>query len=1456
MKRRNFLPPWPAAVTALLALLALAAPVLADIGPDVTVRLASPFVAVKSGDTYAGRLEITVGEPGTLSDFALAGAGWTPVMTSIPAADKAKAGDKLVVEFTALALDPQQRLEFSCKLDGRDVSFPIDLSTRNVINMTEGGTVRQVPEGSVPPGNPDPKWQADGLAVPTTAPATSKRLVTVHGRFGAPREDGLWQPAHSATVQVWDEDGLIDNLMGTTTTNFDGYFSIAVETFMADLFDDPDIFVRIELTNGRVDTYEPTSGSNYAWVTGVNNNYAGTDLNLGTFEPAADELHPSIFHFTNACRAWVHDSNLGYDVSKCRVEWPSSAWPNCSPSGRIQIRSDFNWNDGCLWHEYGHWFDHEIASWDPFDYCNGICDGTQCGHCFWCSESQSIAWLEGWAQFHSWAVGAWVPGYYGVTPLAAVDGESLADCWPGTYGDPLLTEGFIAALLQDISDSAQDSHGVYGSFTDELSLGVAAAFSVNALDNPTGSQNFLDKFAARYPGYKSAFWATAANCGYTLDTVAPGVVTGLTSPSHAISVASPDNTPTFTWTAATDNYSGVAGYGLYISTGGAGLPTAVMDIGAVTSWTSTALAPGTYWFNIRTVDRAGHWSAGYAAYGPFIIRSPEPADLVPYLAAGWDATLVPRATNDATGSSCTISPTLTGGGSTYWNIFGKNAGEVATSTGFYGQVHVDGTTASSAYWGVIGAGGLYYAANWGPVTVQPGRHTFTFVHDATHLIAETDETNNNAGTQYIWSPLSVAANATVARTAPLSTGGWSEASGTLWYNSDGLRMPTSGGWWHAMALWADDNTKNVDGRLHVASTGSQDGFGANIGWSAQTTGRLDVLLANRNVDSSANFDIGVLGSASETVPYHAFHAQSSGMAFGDSVTVSMGSGVPLLLREFSMPSASFGPVSVTVACDPAASPLKVVLLNSTYTTGTLTSGVVAGSILGSAQTDANGRARVAVNLSATGWYGIAVYREPTSSTAAMNVTIEISTTPPDLAPYAPAGWYAALTPRPVADSNATTCAVPDTLGSTPNVTYFNVGAQNYGPVSSNVPAYIQRDGSDVTWIQWSSAASGWVGTYNWSWGYALSGGRHTLALRVDSLNKLEETNETNNVRGEQWIWKPARLAPGATAVRATPPSRMGGWSDVTNGETRWYNCDGLRLVGTGAGWWKAVAVLPPTGADYDIRMHAASTGAKNGFGASVTGSYLAGTACEYVLVDYNNTAYADYDVGVLGASGSGSYKVHAAASTYLGAPYGYMGPYSVPSGGLVTLYEVYLAAGTHAISLINQSSADLDLAVHRAGTVYQGPTNAVALGASGGAGQGEQVVVTVATPAYYCLVIHRQDQGTGAAAFKLGFANGVTAVDPTGLPSRTKLAGAYPNPFNPQTTIAFDLAHTGQVRIVIHDVQGRAIATLADGVMTAGRHSVVWMGKDDHGRVLASGVYYARLTAPDGNDTVKLMLVK
>ncbi|MEZ4386999.1 MAG: FlgD immunoglobulin-like domain containing protein [Candidatus Krumholzibacteriia bacterium] len=87
---------------------------------------------------------------------------------------------------------------------------------------------------------------------------------------------------------------------------------------------------------------------------------------------------------------------------------------------------------------------------------------------------------------------------------------------------------------------------------------------------------------------------------------------------------------------------------------------------------------------------------------------------------------------------------------------------------------------------------------------------------------------------------------------------------------------------------------------------------------------------------------------------------------------------------------------------------------------------------------------------------------------------------------------------------------------------------------------------------------------------------------------------------------------------------------------------------------------------------------------------------------------------------------------------------------------------------------------------------------------------------------------------------------------------AYPNPFNPQTTLAFEMAQTGHVDLAVFDVAGRRVATLLAETLTAGRHQTTWNGRDQAGRPVGAGVYLARLDLPGrrGAQLAKLVLVK
>ena len=98
--------------------------------------------------------------------------------------------------------------------------------------------------------------------------------------------------------------------------------------------------------------------------------------------------------------------------------------------------------------------------------------------------------------------------------------------------------------------------------------------------------------------------------------------------------------------------------------------------------------------------------------------------------------------------------------------------------------------------------------------------------------------------------------------------------------------------------------------------------------------------------------------------------------------------------------------------------------------------------------------------------------------------------------------------------------------------------------------------------------------------------------------------------------------------------------------------------------------------------------------------------------------------------------------------------------------------------------------------------------------------------------------------------------DPATIPVVTSLEGNYPNPFNPETAINFSLKESGKVRINIYNLKGQLVRQLLDTELPAGRHQIVWNGKDNQGRSVSSGIYLYRMEAKGYTNTKKMMLMK
>jgi hypothetical protein len=89
-----------------------------------------------------------------------------------------------------------------------------------------------------------------------------------------------------------------------------------------------------------------------------------------------------------------------------------------------------------------------------------------------------------------------------------------------------------------------------------------------------------------------------------------------------------------------------------------------------------------------------------------------------------------------------------------------------------------------------------------------------------------------------------------------------------------------------------------------------------------------------------------------------------------------------------------------------------------------------------------------------------------------------------------------------------------------------------------------------------------------------------------------------------------------------------------------------------------------------------------------------------------------------------------------------------------------------------------------------------------------------------------------------------------------RLEQNFPNPFNPQTNIAFSLKDPAQIKLTIYDVTGSRVRDLLDEKRVAGAYRIVWDGRNGNGSSVASGVYFCKIVAGSFSDTKKMVLLK
>ncbi|MBK7671864.1 MAG: hypothetical protein IPJ24_10830 [bacterium] len=263
-------------------------------------------------------------------------------------------------------------------------------------------------------------------------------------------------------------------------------------------------------------------------------------------------------------------------------------------------------------------------------------------------------------------------------------------------------------------------------------------------------------------------------------------------------------------------------------------------------------------------------------------------NLIPNLPTGWSWPLVPRPASDATLTSVPLPLTLTGDASSTWlNSAWRNLGSTS-SMAFHNYALLDGAQIIvDRSCNPLAAGAVAQGINGGPYTLPAGRHTFELRVDATNVVTESVETDNNVARQWVWAPANLAAGPRVTRTAPPDpTGGWSSipANQAKYNNCDGLRFTTSTSW-DAVYTWSNDAAVDYDLHYYTPSTGASDGFSSPLGNSMRDGRGVEAVFTKGFGMAQRSYDIGVERWAGAGT-YHAQHVTAQYISVGDSITFS------------------------------------------------------------------------------------------------------------------------------------------------------------------------------------------------------------------------------------------------------------------------------------------------------------------------------------------------------------------------------------------------------------------------------------------------------------------------------------------------------------------------------------------------------------------------------------------
>jgi len=701
-----------------------------------------------------------------------------------------------------------------------------------------------------------------------------------------------------------------------------------------------------------------------------------------------------------------------------------------------------------------------------------------------------------------------------------------------------------------------------------------------------------------------------------------------------------------------------------------------------------------------------------------------------YVAAGWSYEFVPRNTGGASYANCPITATLPGNTTDTrlnWIVRNTTANAIPSSPTFYTHLYLDGSFFYDRPWttGLAGNSELHFT-NWTTTSqIRGGKHTVELREDGTNVITESNELDNSYLRQFVWSPYVLTRDVPVDRLAPPD---WSFMFPRP--DCDGFQFTQSAGYAFAVGITPRGSTDDYDIQVSDDYVGSLSGFDSLRAYSYMTGWYTDYVVGTY-IGVASTLYPGTMTWSGGTGNY-VIDPQDSYNRLLNPTDETRRDTIPAdhVLRVYEAYLEQDSTYVITLDNISGGANLDLSLYGPDY-------GYYGSEDYAAASWSAYLDEQIVYTATATSWYVITVHKTAYAALPLTNIfdlTIEFGR--PNLATTTPTGWDFEFVPRDVAGAAPGDCHITVTLPGNTTNTNLNFSALSNGfvdvpPVTFYDQLYL--DGSSFFDRPRSTGLGVGNTLYhlNWTTTTPIRGGRHTIELRLDGTDTIDETNELDNTVPRQFIWSPLQLTNEVPVFRAPPPPYSTMWTQP--------NCDGFKYIRTGS-YAYGVGICPASNLDYDLRLYDDYTGSLVGFDSLRVGSYYVSGYTDFVVATYTGVAGTVYPgaYDYLG-TGTNEYVIEAidANGKILSPETDNTMRDTLGANEILNVYEAYMSSGIpYEIELDNISgTADLALAVYGPNYGYYSRTEHVAY--SNNVGPDELISYTPASGSWHVIVVFK-----------------------------------------------------------------------------------------------------------------------